>query len=102
MNPKLLSRTRCGLSGLVVALGISLIATSPHVCAQSTVYNTTLGEANPVTPEINSEELEKILADHSGSVLDVRFPQEYAIAHIPGSINIYERRSKRSLSAFLT
>jgi rhodanese-related sulfurtransferase len=91
MNPKLLSRNRCELSGLIVALGISLIATSPHVCAQSTVYNTTLGEANPVTPEISTEQLKKILADHGGPVLDVRFPQEYAIAHIPGSINIYEK-----------
>ena len=91
MKPKLISRNRCGLSGLIVALGISLIATSPHVCAQSTVYNTTLGEANPVTTEINTEELKKILADHSGPVLDVRFPQEYAITHIPGSINIYEK-----------
>ena len=91
MKTKLISDNRCALSGLIVALGISLIATSPHVCAQSTVYNTTLGETNPVTPEINTEQLKKILADHSGPVLDVRFPQEYAIAHIPGSINIYEK-----------
>jgi len=91
MKPKGISRNRCGLSSVIVALGISLIATSPDMCAQSTVFNTTLGEANPVTPEINTEQLKKILADQSGPVLDVRFPQEYAIAHIPGSINIYEK-----------
>jgi rhodanese-related sulfurtransferase len=89
MKTKLISKRRCRLLGVIVALGISL--TSPHVCAESTVYNTTLGETNPVTPEINTEQLKKILADHSGPVLDVRFPEEYAIAHIPGSINIYEK-----------
>jgi rhodanese-related sulfurtransferase len=91
MKTKLTSMNRCVLSGLMVGLGISLIASSPRLCAQSTVYNTTLGETNPVTPEISTEQLKKILADHSGSVLDVRFPQEYVIAHIPGSINIYEK-----------
>jgi rhodanese-related sulfurtransferase len=91
MNRQLISNSRRELSALLVAFGISLISTSSRVCAESTVYNTTLGETNPVTPEINTEQLQKILADHSGPVLDVRFPQEYAIAHIPGSINIYEK-----------
>jgi rhodanese-related sulfurtransferase len=91
MNLRLISNSPRGLSALIVAIGIPLISTSPQVCAESTVYNTTLGETNPVTPEINTEGLQKILADHSGPVLDVRFPQEYAIAHIPGSINIYEK-----------
>jgi rhodanese-related sulfurtransferase len=72
-------------------LGLCSIPASPCVCAESTVYNTTLGETNPVTPEISTEQLEKILADRSGAVLDVRFAQEYAVAHIPGSINIHEK-----------
>jgi rhodanese-related sulfurtransferase len=91
MNLPLILNSRRGLSALIVALGISLISASSQVFAGSTVYNTTLGETDPVTPEINTEQLQKILADHSGLVLDVRFPQEYAIAHIPGSINIYEK-----------
>lgn len=78
-------------AALVLGFGISFVAASPGVYAQSTVYNTTLGETNPVTPEISSEQLKKILADRSGPVLDVRFAQEYAIAHIPGSINIHEK-----------
>src|ERR1043166_9000851 len=85
-----LSKRLCA-SGLVVALGISVIVTVPCVCAQSTVYNTTLGETNPVTAEISTEQLKKVLADHSGPVLDVRFAQEHAIAHIPRSINIHEK-----------
>ena len=91
MKTKLISARTYALFNLIVLLGICPIATSPCVWAESTVYNTTLGETNPVTPEINTEQVKKILADSSGPVLDVRFVQEYAIAHIPGSINIYEK-----------
>ena len=91
MKTKLISARTYPLINLIVLLGICPIATSPCVWAESTVYNTTLGETNPVTPEINTEQVKKILADSSGPVFDVRFVQEYAIAHIPGSINIYEK-----------
>jgi len=91
VKTKLISARTYALFNLIVLLGICPIATSPCVWAESTVYNTTLGETNPVTPEINTEQVKKILADSSGPVLDVRFVQEYAIAHIPGSINIYEK-----------
>jgi len=91
VKTKLISARTYPLINLIVLLGICPIATSPCVWAESTVYNTTLGETNPVTPEINTEQVKKILADSSGPVLDVRFVKEYAIAHIPGSINIYEK-----------
>jgi rhodanese-related sulfurtransferase len=90
MKTKLISNNH-RLFGLTIAIAITLIGASPRLWAQSTVYNTTLGEANPVTPEINTEQLKKILADHRTPVLDVRFAQEYAIAHIPESINIHEK-----------
>jgi len=41
--------------------------------------------------EISTEELQQILANRSEPVVDVRTPQEYAIAHIPGSLHIYEK-----------
>ncbi len=41
--------------------------------------------------EISTEELQQILANKSEPVVDVRTPQEYAIAHIPGSLQIYEK-----------
>jgi len=41
--------------------------------------------------EISTEQLQQILANKSEPVVDVRTPQEYAIAHIPGSIHIYEK-----------
>jgi rhodanese-related sulfurtransferase len=41
--------------------------------------------------EISTEELQQILANRSEPVVDVRTPKEYAIAHIPGSLHIYEK-----------
>jgi rhodanese-related sulfurtransferase len=40
--------------------------------------------------EISTEELKKFLENITEPVVDVRSPKEYSIAHIPGSINIYE------------
>jgi rhodanese-related sulfurtransferase len=100
MKNKVISTRTYMLLNLIVLIGICPIATSPRVSAESTVYNTTLGETNAVTPEIDTEQLKKILADGSGLVLDVRFAQEYAIAHIPGSINIYEKETETITQRF--
>ena len=56
-----------------------------------TVYQTTLEEPGQLTREISTETLLSILATHSEPVFDVRTAHEYAIAHIPGTINIYEK-----------
>jgi rhodanese-related sulfurtransferase len=65
----------------------------PQLPAQSpiAIADATLGEANPITPEISTTELKRILAEGKVPVLDVRSAQEYAIAHIPGSVNHYEK-----------
>jgi rhodanese-related sulfurtransferase len=81
-------------------VGICALAALPRAFAENTVQSTTLGETNPITPEISTEQLEKILADRSGPVLDVRFAEEYAIAHIPGSINIYEKEIETIIQRF--
>lgn len=59
------------------------------------VYKTTLEEPNQKTPEITTEELQEVLATKSEPVFDVRTAKEYAIAHIPGAINIYEKEVER-------
>ena len=46
-------------------------------------------------PEISTEELKVILADGQAHVFDVRPAVEFAISHIPGSINIYENEIER-------
>jgi rhodanese-related sulfurtransferase len=55
------------------------------------IEQATLGEVQPITPEVTTQELQEILAAGVVPVLDVRSAQEYAIAHIPGSINLYEK-----------
>jgi len=56
-----------------------------------TVHKTTLGEAGQATPEVSTEEVVSILANGKVPLLDVRSAEEFAIAHIPGSINLYEK-----------
>jgi rhodanese-related sulfurtransferase len=68
--------------------------------AKATVNQTTLEEAGQLTPEISTEELKKILTTRSEPVLDVRSATEYAIAHIPGSINVYEKEVERVIQLF--
>ena len=41
--------------------------------------------------EISTEDLKQVLAGKTEPVVDVRTPKEYAIAHIPGSVHIYEK-----------
>ena len=77
----------------------------PPALAQSptpppTVFQTTLGEAGQATEEISTETLQKILATGSEPVFDVRFAREYAIAHIPGTTNIYEKEVERILELY--
>jgi len=48
-----------------------------------------------MTPEITTEVLVAILAAKSEPVLDVRTAKEYAIGHIPGTINVFERELQR-------
>ena len=84
---------------------ILLLMTTPairSVPAQTrvTVNQTTLEELNQLTPEISTEELKKILESNSEPLLDVRSATEYAIAHIPGSINVYEKEIERVRQLF--
>jgi rhodanese-related sulfurtransferase len=67
---------------------------------KATVNQTTLEEAGQLTPEISTEELKRILTTRSEPVLDVRSATEYAIAHIPGSINVYEKELERVVQLF--
>jgi len=76
------------LSALVCL--IAAAASTPLASAQAplTVYQTTLEEPGQLTKEISTETLLSILATKSEPVFDVRTAKEYAIAHIPGTINI--------------
>jgi rhodanese-related sulfurtransferase len=68
---------------------------APHAQSRPSVYQTTLEEPNQITPEITTEELLAILAAKSEPVFDVRTAREYAIAHIPGTVNVFELEVQR-------
>ena len=87
---------------LVVILLASWAASTKGALGQAkvTVNQTTLEEAGQLTPEISTGELKEILTTRSEPVLDVRSATEYAIAHIPGSINVYEKEVERVVQLF--
>jgi rhodanese-related sulfurtransferase len=77
----------------LAALGLLLLVFPGSQAAaqsRSTIWQATLGESKPITPELSTEVLQQQLAAGT-PVLDVRSAQEYAIAHIPGSVNLYEK-----------
>src|SRR5947209_5353205 len=71
-------------------LAIFFIVLSPvqAQCPIPDIAHTSLHEANQPGMEITTAQLVDFLAQGTPPVLDVRFPQEYAISHIPGAINI--------------
>ena len=86
---------------LVAILLISWISTTrAYGQARPTIYQTTLEEPGQLTSEISTEELTKILSTGSEPVIDVRSATEYAIAHIPGSLNLYEKEVERVVQLF--
>jgi rhodanese-related sulfurtransferase len=90
------------LSAFASALALSCLTLAPSLAAQSParITEATIGEANPVTPEISTAQLRQILDEGKTPVLDVRSAQEYAIAHIPGSINHYEKEVEQITKAY--
>ena len=55
------------------------------------IQTATLGESNPKTPEVSTEELRRALEEKSATVFDVRPSLEFAISHIPGSVNVAQK-----------
>jgi rhodanese-related sulfurtransferase len=66
---------------------MAILSASIAVNAQGNILQATLGETEP-TPEVNTEQLRRILEDGSAVVLDSRSRAQYAAGHIPGAINI--------------
>jgi rhodanese-related sulfurtransferase len=67
---------------------------------QPTIWQVTLGEPNPITPEITTQDMQRLLEGGGTPVLDVRSAEEYAIAHIPGSVNLYEKEVEQVTRAY--
>lgn len=75
----------------VVLMGVCMLA--PAVVATlaqapARIEQAILGESNPKTPEVSTEQLRQILQDRSATVFDARPAAEFAMSHIPGARNV--------------
>jgi rhodanese-related sulfurtransferase len=64
------------------------------------VHETTLEEQNQKTPELATDEFKALLSKGSAIVFDARPIEEYAIAHIPGSLILDEKQLGRFTQSF--
>lgn len=78
--------TRPAAAGIVAAM-MALAAATAARAQGTTVFQATLGEPSPKTPEVSTEEFRRILGDGSAIVLDSRKRSEYAAGHIAGARN---------------
>jgi DNA-binding winged helix-turn-helix (wHTH) protein/rhodanese-related sulfurtransferase len=69
------------------ALPPSVVA-ADAVAQGGSILQATLAEPNLKTAEISTADLQRILADGSGIVLDTRTRAEFAMSHIPGAHNL--------------
>jgi rhodanese-related sulfurtransferase len=85
-----------------LAYSVALLTLVPSLQGQTpaVIAEAIIGEPDPTTPEISTAELKKILAEAKTPVLDVRSAQEYAIAHISGSVNYYEKELEQITRAY--
>lgn len=75
---------------LALALTAAFAAIAGAADRAPAIGQATLAEVE-ATPEVSTDELAAILAAGVVPVLDVRSAREYAIAHIPGAVNIWEK-----------
>jgi Rhodanese-related sulfurtransferase len=67
----------------LLTLGTAMRAQSPPRIAEAIV-----GELNPRTPEISTEEFRRILDEGGATVFDARPFNEFAVSHVPGARNV--------------
>jgi len=69
--------------------------------ARPNVYEAILETQGRTTPEISTDEMQNILSKGNAIVFDARPKDEYAIAHIPGSINLDEKQLGRFTQTYI-
>jgi rhodanese-related sulfurtransferase len=70
--------------------GILLMTVTMLAQHSPNIQSATLGESSK-TPEISTEDLRRAFEEKSATVFDVRPSLEFAISHIPGSINVAQK-----------
>ncbi len=71
---------------LIAVLMLAVVGAARSQYPQ-TIFQAILGELGQPTLEVSTEELQRILAETSATVFDVRPHREFAISHIPGALN---------------
>lgn len=82
MSPRTIRRV---LSTVLLSAAVAAAAQGQ---APVNVFQAVLAESGQKTPEVSTEEIQRILADASAVVLDTRPYREFAISHIPGARNV--------------
>jgi len=100
------AQVRRGIRGVAIAL-LAMAAWANFVGtpalaskARPSVYETTLEEQNQKTPEIATDDLKALLAKGGAILFDARPTEEYAIAHIPGSLILDEKQLGRFAQSY--
>jgi rhodanese-related sulfurtransferase len=78
------------LAGVLTVVAVAQ-STAQTVVPVPSVFSTTLMESDQKTAEVSTDELRRILDDHSAIVFDARPPMEYATSHIPGARNVGQK-----------
>jgi len=76
------------LAWTLLAMALVVGATGSSAAPECTVSRATLGERDPSTPEISTEQMEVELAKQLALVIDARPYEEFAMSHIPGAVNV--------------
>ena len=71
-----------------ILLLLAMSAATVRAQTSTTIHHATLMEPDQKTKEVSTEELQRILVDRTAAVFDVRPPQEFAVSHIPGAMNV--------------
>jgi rhodanese-related sulfurtransferase len=97
-------RGRSSLAAAVLVATAACLAVSGTPASASkarpSVFDTTMEEQGQYTPEISTDELKTMLAKGSAILFDARSSEEYAIAHIPGSLSLDEKQLGRFTQSF--
>jgi rhodanese-related sulfurtransferase len=97
LQPRLIENSNCDIpaahwrNSTVKRISLLCAFLLLAVAMLAQIQNATLGESGAKTPEICTEELRRALAEKSSTVFDVRPSLEFAISHIPGSVNAAQK-----------
>jgi len=93
---------RCRVLAVALVAIAAWIACAPALAskARPSVYETTMEEQGQKTPELATDELKGLLAKGGALLFDARPAEEYAIAHIPGSLILDEKQLGRFTQSF--